>query len=97
MLAKRPNGWVDLTTLFWGFNPDEEEYPFPHAQELVRWAVEHFGPDRVMLGSDYPVTLNRATYQQLFDYVRRHCPFLTPEQKADITGGTAERFLKSWS
>lgn len=97
LLAKRPNGWVDLASLFWGFSADEEEYPFPRTQELIRWAVEQFGADRLMLGSDYPVTLNRATYQQLFDYVRRHCSFLTPEQKTAIVGGTAERFLKSWS
>lgn len=97
MLAKRPNGWLDLTNLFWGYSPDEEEYPFPHAQELISWAVERFGADRTMLGSDYPLTLTRATYQQIFDVVRRHCSFLTPEQKADIVGGTAERFLKSWS
>ncbi len=97
MLAKRSNGWLDLTNLFWGFSPDEEEYPFPRAQELIRWAVERFGADRTMLGSDYPITLTRATYQQIFDYVRRHCPFLSPEQKSNIVGGTAERFLKSWS
>lgn len=97
LLAKRANGWVDLTSLFYGAGPEEEEYPFPRAQELIRWAVGQFGADRMMLGSDYPYTLNRATYQQLFDYVRRHCSFLSPEQKAAILGGTAEQFLKSWS
>lgn len=93
LVAKHPRGWVDLSALPLLFGPDEE-YPFPKAQEITRWTVEQFGADRVMLGTDYPPTLRSGTYQQLIDWGRRHCPFLTPAQRADIIGGTAERFLK---
>jgi predicted TIM-barrel fold metal-dependent hydrolase len=86
-------GWIDLAALplFWGV---EQEYPYPKAQETVRWAVEEFGADRVMWGTDYPPTLNHGTYRQLLDWVRRHSAFLTDEQRAGIIGGNAERFLK---
>ncbi len=70
-----------------------EEYPYPRAQELVRWAVDTFGADRIMWGTDYPPVLRTATYVQLLDWVRKHCSFLTAEQRAAILGGTAERFL----
>jgi hypothetical protein len=86
-------GWVDLAALPLFFGPDQE-YPYPQAQEIVRWAVDHFGADRVMWGTDYPPTLNHGTYRQLLDWVRRHCSFLSHEQKTQILGGTAERFLE---
>ena len=93
LLAKKANGWVDLAALPLLVGPDEE-YPFPRAQEIVRWAVETFGAERVLWGTDYPPTLNRATYRQWLDWVRRHCPFLTEEQRAEVLGGAAERVLK---
>lgn len=85
-------GWVDLAALPLLVGGDEE-YPYPRAQELVRWAVERFGAERVMWGTDYPPTLNGGTYRQLLDWVRRHCAFLSAEQKALVLGGTARRFL----
>lgn len=85
-------GWVDLAALPLFFGPDQE-YPYLQAQEIVRWAVDQFGADRVMWGTDYPPTLNHGTYRQLLDWVRRHCAFLSDDQKARILGGTAERFL----
>lgn len=86
-------GWVDLAALplFWG---PEQEYPYPKAQETLRWAVQEFGVDRIMWGTDYPPTLNYGTYRQLLDWVRRHCEFLSAEDKAKIVGGNAERFLR---
>src|SRR5205814_2078829 len=72
--AAPAGGWVDLAALPMLFR--EDEYPWPHAQEIVRWAVEEFGADRVMWGTDYPPALNSGTYRQLLDFVRRHCTFL---------------------
>ena len=46
-----------------------------------------------MWGTDYPPMLTLATYRQWLDLIRRHCPALTDEQRAAITGGNAERFL----
>lgn len=94
LLAKHPRGWVDLAALPLFLDADGE-YPYPRAQELVRWTVETFGADRVMWGTDYPPLLNCGTYRQLLDWVRRHCHFLTDVQRNQILGGTAERFLQT--
>jgi predicted TIM-barrel fold metal-dependent hydrolase len=91
--AAPAGGWVDLAALPLSFGP-EEEYPWPRAQEVVRWAVDTFGAERVMWGTDYPPTLNGGTYRQLLDFVRRHCSFLSDAQRAELTGGAAERFLR---
>jgi predicted TIM-barrel fold metal-dependent hydrolase len=48
-----------------------------------------------MWGTDYPPTLNGGTYRQLLDWVRRHCAFLSDEQRAAVVGRTAERFLEA--
>lgn len=96
LLARKFDGWVDLAALPLLCGPDEE-YPFPRAREIVRWAVESFGADRVMWGSDYPPTLRGGTYRQLIDWVRRHCSFLTREQIDLVLGGAAERFHDSLS
>ena len=69
------------------------EYPFHEAQKLVKWAVTTFGAHKVMWGTDYPVLLRRGTYQQLLDFVRVHCAFLSAEQKAQVLGGAAQGFL----
>jgi predicted TIM-barrel fold metal-dependent hydrolase len=92
LLAKHPRGWVDLASLPQTQGP-EAEYPWPGAQEHVKWAVEQFGADRVMWGTDYPGALNHGTYRQHIDYIRRHCDFLSTEQKALVLGGAAEGLL----
>ena len=92
LLAKHPRGWVDLASLPHILGPDAE-YPWPGAQEHVRWAVEQFGADRVMWGTDYPGALNVGTYRQQVDYIRRHCDFLSADQKALVLGGAAEGLL----
>jgi predicted TIM-barrel fold metal-dependent hydrolase len=94
LLAKKANGWVDLAALPLLGGPSAE-YPFPEAQEVVRWAVEQLGAERVLWGTDYPPTLNGATYRQLLDWVRRHCPFLSEAERAEILGGAAMRALRA--
>lgn len=93
LLAQHPRGWIDVSALPALFG-SEQEYPYPQAQEVIRWAVETVGAERVMWGSDYPPTLMYGTYRQLLDVVGRHCSFLTEEQKAMLLGGTADRFLQ---
>ncbi|TAK20663.1 MAG: amidohydrolase [Chloroflexota bacterium] len=96
MMAKKFDGWVDLAALPLLTGADEE-YPYAKAQDLVRWAVEQFGAERVLWGSDYPPTLNSSTYRQLLDMVRRHCDFLTPAQKELVLGGAAEAVVREFS
>jgi predicted TIM-barrel fold metal-dependent hydrolase len=95
-LGQHPRVWSDLAALPLLLKP-AEEYPYPRTQEFIRWTLEHVSADRVLWGSDYPVVLSLATYTQLLDVVRRHCPFLTDAQRADVLGGAAERFLAQFT
>jgi predicted TIM-barrel fold metal-dependent hydrolase len=69
------------------------EYPYSDCAWLVRGLYEHFGPDRLCWGSDYPVVRRAMTYRQALEAVRVHCPFLPQEHKDRILGGTMQTLL----
>ena len=94
LLGRHPRVWLDLASLQAPFGP-EHEYPYPQEQEVIRWVADNVGVERVMWGSDYPGTLKQSTYRQMLDVVRRHCDFLSEEQKREVLGGSALRFLQN--
>jgi L-fuconolactonase len=55
----------------------------------VRAAVDLFGPDRLMFGSDWPVCLLAASYERVFDALQQS---LGPADRAKIFGATAAKF-----
>jgi L-fuconolactonase len=61
----------------------------------MRVAVEVFGPERLMFGSDWPVCLLAASYDQVLSATREvldELGVLTPEADQAIFGGTAMRW-----
>jgi aminocarboxymuconate-semialdehyde decarboxylase len=61
-----------------------------HDDELLRALIEYAGPDRVLLGSDYPFDMGDARH---VDTVR--ALGLGPETEGAILAGNAERLLKT--
>ena len=61
---------------------------------FVETAVELFGPDRLMFGSDWPVCLVAATYPQVVGALRAALPPLSPDEIAAVFGGTAQRVYR---
>ncbi len=60
----------------------------------IETAIEAFGPDRLMLGSDWPVCCLAADYSQVRSLVE---PFLQPlswTERSAIEGGNASRFYQ---
>jgi len=55
-------------------------------------ALEAFGPARLMYGSDWPVALLAASYEQVFGLAKDYFAPLGPEAEAGIFGGNAARF-----
>jgi L-fuconolactonase len=55
---------------------------------------EAFGPDRVMFGSDWPVTLLAGTYQQVFELAREYVAPLGAGIEAAFFGGNAVKFYQ---
>lgn len=63
----------------------------------IRTVVEVFGPDRLMFGSDWPVCLLAASYDEVIQATRSvlaELDALTPEADAAIFGGTATRWYR---
>jgi L-fuconolactonase len=57
-------------------------------------ALDAFGPDRLMFGSDWPVCLLAGTYTEVFSTARQLTDLLTDEERAAVFGGTAERVYR---
>jgi predicted TIM-barrel fold metal-dependent hydrolase len=86
-LAKYPNVWFDLTAL--EEFCEEEEYPYPRAQDIVQVVVDTIGVDRLVWGSDFPGILMYSTYKQCVNLIPRNCLFLTEKEKDKIMGENA--------
>ncbi len=58
----------------------------------VQTALEVFGPDRLMFGSDWPVCELAATYEEVHQTLGDALGPISDAEKAMIFGGTAARF-----
>lgn len=59
----------------------------PYANELL----DSFGPDRIMFGSDWPVCLLAASYDEVVGAAEDLTEHLSIDEQAEVFGGTAER------
>ena len=57
-------------------------------------ALECFGPERLMFGSDWPVCLLAASYQEVYESLRELLGPLSATERAQIFGGTARQFYR---
>jgi L-fuconolactonase len=55
-------------------------------------ALERFGPERLMFGSDWPVCELAGSYEQVFEALKEALGPLSAAESAAIFGGTARRF-----
>ncbi len=69
------------------------DFPFSDVHGIVRALYEHFGPDRLLWGSDYPVVRGRMTYRQSMEALRSHCDFISAADRTSILGPSLERLL----
>jgi L-fuconolactonase len=56
---------------------------------FIEVALEAFGPERLIYGSDWPVSTTVASYAQVLDAASRARAGLSPAERAAIMGGTA--------
>jgi L-fuconolactonase len=90
----RPFGTLDnvtcklsglVTEADWGSWRPEDLEPFVDA------AIEIFGPDRLMFGSDWPVCLLAATYDEVVEAARAATAGLSGDEHDQVFGETARR------
>jgi L-fuconolactonase len=60
----------------------------------VDLALESFGPERLLFGSDWPVCLLAASYQRVMAAAGQLIGDLSPDEQAAILGGTAARVYR---
>ena len=60
-------------------------------QPFVDAAIETFGPERLMFGSDWPVCLLAATYEDVLAAARAATAGLSPDERDQVFGETARR------
>jgi L-fuconolactonase len=82
-----PNVWCKMSGLVteaeWGTWQPEDIGPF------VDHALEVFGPERLLFGSDWPVCLLAATYDQVLELAERSLAHLDAVGRAAVFGGNA--------
>jgi predicted TIM-barrel fold metal-dependent hydrolase len=68
-----------------------QAYPWMDAHEHVKRLHAAFGPQRLMWGTDWPVSLPHATYPQTLAVVRDEMKFLNEDDKHWMLSKTIER------
>jgi len=69
------------------------DYPCSDTFYVVRRLYEHYGPERLCWGSDYPVVRFNMTYQHALEAFRTHCTFVPEAHKEFMLGRNLERIL----
>jgi L-fuconolactonase len=70
---------------------DWQDWRVDDLRPYVDGAIEIFGPDRLMFGSDWPVCLLAATYEEVLEAARSMTANLSADDRDQLFGGTAAR------
>jgi L-fuconolactonase len=87
-LAKRRNVYCKLSGMV--TEADWKTWTEADLQPYFDIAVEAFGPERLMFGSDWPVVLVACAYKRWVDTVQRLVSSLSMNEQASIFGGSAK-------
>jgi L-fuconolactonase len=90
--AKLPNISVKLSVggdvvWRWPWNTDEIRRYSDHC-------LQHFGPGRVMAGSNWPVVLLSGGFQEVWSGIKDLLSGLSTAERAQVLGGAAERIYR---
>ncbi|MGW3961759.1 amidohydrolase family protein [Amycolatopsis sp. NPDC005003] len=88
-LAREPNVVAKLSGLV--TEADREHWTPADLRPYAETALAAFGPDRLMLGSDWPVCLLAGTYAEVMGAAESLLDGLTPAEQDAVRGGTATR------
>jgi L-fuconolactonase len=91
-LAARPNVACKVSGMF--TEADWRQWTTEQFRPYVDVLLEAFGPERLMFGSDWPVSTLAATYEQVVDVAGQLTAHLSAEEQAEFWAGTATRFYR---
>lgn len=91
VVARHQHVWCKLSGMVTEAN--WQHWRPDHFKPYVYRALDLFGPERVMYGSDWPVCLNAASYQTVFNLLQEVLPSdLCPSHRHAVFGENARRF-----
>jgi len=73
---------------------DHQNWTADDLRPYIHHVLGLFGTDRLMFGTDWPVSTLAAEYETVTDTAREILRSLSPTAKADVFGGTATRFYR---
>jgi L-fuconolactonase len=91
-LAARPNVFCKLSGMV--TEADWDSWRTSDLRPYAETVLEAFGPERVMFGSDWPVCLLAAGYDQVVSAADELCAGLSESERAEVFAGTARRAYK---
>jgi len=91
-LAKIPNVCCKLSGLV--TEADWQSWKPEQIMPYLDVAFDAFGPERLMIGSDWPVCLVAASYETALNVVKNYLLQFSSEIQENVLGGNARRFWK---
>jgi L-fuconolactonase len=73
---------------------DLKNWSYDDIEPYLNVVLESFGPARLVYGSDWPVCLVAATYEEQFGVVQKAIEKLSPNERNKILGGNAIEFYR---
>ncbi len=89
-LAASENVWCKVSGMVTEAKPETWKHEDFHPYLDV--VFERFGVDRLMFGSDWPVCLQAAKYEQVYGIVREYVQSRSEETQNKLFGGNCARF-----
>jgi predicted TIM-barrel fold metal-dependent hydrolase len=85
-LARHPRVLVKMSGCY---HFSREPFPFADCHELIRAVYEHFGPERLVWGSDFPHVLRRSGYASALELPEMALGAWPTEEREMVMGGNA--------
>ena len=85
--AESPNVYAKLSGQF-----DNPDWTVDDVRPYADFALEQFGPERIMFGSDWPVCILGGSYNSVWANTQALIAGLTQAEKDAVLGGTATKF-----
>jgi L-fuconolactonase len=91
-IAALPNTYAKLSGLV--TEADWNRWTIEDLHRYVDAAIDAFGPERLMFGSDWPVCTLAARYDEVIDVIRTAIDERPQSEQDSIFGGAARRFWR---
>ena len=87
-LARYPHVFVKISHM-WSLS--SQPYPYPDAAAQVKQLYNTFGANRLMAGTDWPISLPKQSYAQTVALYRDHLDFIPAQDHAQIFSKTVQQ------